>query len=333
MERKLVKQASSAGCHPDSREPKSIGKRGESTKLMDCPNNKTQSAKLTELDDGQRRIHRRDMPVLPKRHKDLETHPLGDLFREAEKTHLESHKEMHSGREVQREEAAGKELLDCMWVYVYKFDKHGWFTKCKARLVVRGDQQTKSANEDTYASTLAGRSFRTLMAIAARFDLELIQYDVVNAFVNAELKQDVYMRMPGGYRKPGLILKLQKALYGLCQSQLLWQKGLTTTLTNLGFKPVPHEPCCLLKEGIMIFFYVDDLIVAYKKRNQDMVDWMIGKLREKYQLSGGDILQWFLGIEVLRDRNQHLIWLSQSSFIDKIINHFRIQGGKNPLRQ
>jgi hypothetical protein len=110
------------------------------------------------------------------------------------------------------------------------------------------------------------------MAIAARFDLKLLQYDVINAFVNAELKQDVYMQMPPGYRRPGLILKLQKALYGLRQSPLLWQKELTATLTNLRFKPMPHEPCCLLKGGIIVFFYVDDLIVAYEKINQQVVD-------------------------------------------------------------
>jgi len=38
----------------------------------------------------------------------------------------------------------GKQILDCMWVYIYKFDKHGRFQKCKARLVIRGDQQAKS---------------------------------------------------------------------------------------------------------------------------------------------------------------------------------------------
>ena len=328
--RKFEKQASSAGCHPDSGEPQSTGNHRRPAKLVDSSHDRTQSSKLTDLGNARCRIHRRDMPALPKRHKDLKNHPLGDLFREAETTHLQSHKEMRSWREVQRQDAEIKELLDCMWVYVYKFDKHGWFTKCKARLVVRGDQQAKSTHEDTYASTLAGRSFRTLMAIAARFDLELLQYDVVNAFVNAELKQDVYMRMPPGYRRPGRILKLQKALYGLRQSPLLWQKELTATLTNLGFKPVPHEPCCLLKGGIMVFFYVDDLIVAYEKMNQQVVDWTIGKLREKYQLSGGEPLQWFLGIEVIRDRRQRLIWLSQSSFVDKIINHFGIQGGKDP---
>src|SRR5271156_4515611 len=125
-----------------------------------------------------------------------------------------------------------------MWVYVYKFDKHGKLVKCKARLVIRGDQQAKGNQEATYASTLAGRSFRTLMAIAARFDLELIQYDVVNAFVNAELAQEIYMRMSPGYRKGGVVLRLRKALYGLRQAPLLWRKHFTTTLVAIGFQPI-----------------------------------------------------------------------------------------------
>jgi Reverse transcriptase (RNA-dependent DNA polymerase) len=140
---------------------------------------------------------------------------MGHLFEEAQKVHLDSHKQMRSWVEVPCANAKGKQVLDCMWVYIYKFDKRGRFKNCKARLVVRGDQQTNTIHEDTYASTLAGRSFGTLMAIAARFDLELIQYDAVNAFVNADLKQNIYMRMPPGYRKAGLILKLLKALYGL----------------------------------------------------------------------------------------------------------------------
>jgi len=53
------------------------------------------------------------------------------------------------------------------------------------------------------------------MAIVARFDLKLIQYDAVNAFVNTSITHDVFMRMPYGYRKPRTILKLEKALYGL----------------------------------------------------------------------------------------------------------------------
>jgi hypothetical protein len=37
------------------------------------------------------------------------------------------------------------------------------------------------------------------MAIAAYFDLELKQYDAVNAFMHAPLDKEVFMRMPPGY--------------------------------------------------------------------------------------------------------------------------------------
>jgi len=117
---------------------------------------------------------------------------------------------MNSWTEVNRDQAKRKELFDCMWVYVYK---HARLVKCKARIVVRGDQQSHSKMESTYAATLAARSFRTFMAIAARFDLELKQYDDVNAFVHASLDEEIYMRKPPGYRNDGKILKLNKALY------------------------------------------------------------------------------------------------------------------------
>ena len=81
--------------------------------------------------------------------------------------------------------------------------------------------------------------------------------------MHAQLDRDVYMRMPQGYQKPGTILKLQKALYGLRISPALWQQDFTATLTKLGFQTVPHEPCCMIKDNTLIFFYVDDFNIAY----------------------------------------------------------------------
>ncbi|RYC76661.1 hypothetical protein BFJ63_vAg20462, partial [Fusarium oxysporum f. sp. narcissi] len=159
-------------------------------------------------------MHRNSLPPPPTKHQDLKHHPFGTLFQEAEESHLQSHKEMRSWTEIRKKDAraVGQQVLGCMWVYVYKFDKHGRFQKCKARLVVRGDQQAKGRLQETYAATLAGRSFRTLIAIAARFDLEMVQYDVVNAFVNAPIDQDIFMHMAPGYKKTATILKLNKAL-------------------------------------------------------------------------------------------------------------------------
>ncbi|KAF4303282.1 Integrase catalytic core [Botryosphaeria dothidea] len=80
---------------------------------------------------------------------------------------------------------ANKEVIPLTWVFKYKFDKKGYLTKIKARVCVRGDLQV--SYQDTYAATLAFRIFRTLMAIVYAFDLEMWQYDVVNAFPHVPL--------------------------------------------------------------------------------------------------------------------------------------------------
>jgi len=167
------------------------------------------------------RYHRKDLPPPPTNYRHLRRHPLNQNYRKAMEEHMASHREMGSFEECSPQKANNHQILACMWVFTYKFDKVGYLLKVKARLVVRGDQQRKGAVENTYASTLAGKSFRTLITIAARFDMELIQYDVVNAFVHTNIPYDVFMKMPDGYTKKGRILQLRKALYGLRESPLL----------------------------------------------------------------------------------------------------------------
>jgi hypothetical protein len=129
------------------------------------------------------------LPPLPTCCTKLEDHPMGELFQEAEREHLASHQQMRSWSEIPLKsiKLTGQQILDCMWVYTYKLDKHHRLLKCKARLVVRGDQQWNITLQDTYAATLASRSFRMMMAIAAHYDMELKQHDVTNAFVHATM--------------------------------------------------------------------------------------------------------------------------------------------------
>jgi hypothetical protein len=145
------------------------------------------------------------------------------------------------------------------------------------------------------------------------------QFDAVNAFVNASLDETIYMRPPPGQRGKGdKVPLLKKALYGLRKSPLLWQRHLTASLTGLGFDPVSQEPCVLINNGVIVFFYVDDIIVAYRKEQEGEAESFIEGLKAKYKLSGGEDIQWFLGIEVVRDRGTNRTWLSQSAYIDKI---------------
>ena len=64
---------------------------------------------------------------------------------------------------------------------------------------------------------------------------------------------------------------------------ILWQKTFYSSLIEIRFTPVPHEPCCLTHNGILIFFYVDDIVVAYKK---ELVQKMLRKLKQRSNLVG-----------------------------------------------
>ena len=74
----------------------------------------------------------------------------------------------------------------------------------------------------------------------------------------------------------------------------------------------------MIKDGIIIFFYVDDIIVAYSKQKKTEAQEAVRSLREKYSITGGDNLQWFLGVEVIRNREQRKIQLSQAAYTEKI---------------
>ena len=108
-----------------------------------------------------------------------------------------------------------------------------------------------------------------------QFDLELIQYDAVNAFVHARLDEDIYMKMPPGQRRTRTILKLERALYSLRKSLILWQRDFTSTLKKIGFKPVPYKPCCFAYKGILIFFYIDNIVFAYRKKDRATIERLV----------------------------------------------------------
>ena len=92
--------------------------------------------------------------------------------------------------------------------------------------MVYGNEQ-KHYDLPTRASTLAIASLRVTLAEVAKFDLETLEIDEVNAFVHTDLDETVFMKMPPGYGEQGKVFKFNRALYGLCRSPLLWKQKLT----------------------------------------------------------------------------------------------------------
>lgn len=84
------------------------------------------------------------------------------------------------------------QVLGCQWVFKYKTNKHGFLKKCKAKLMIYGNQQ-KNYNLPIKAITLATTFLRILLVVTIKFNLETLQLNVINAFVYAYLNKTVYM--------------------------------------------------------------------------------------------------------------------------------------------
>ena len=64
----------------------------------------------------------------------------------------------------------------------------------------------------------------------------------------------------------------------------------------MGFNTIPHEPYYIIKKGILIFFYINDIIFTFQKNKTGIIKGIIKELKTKYQLISGGEFQWFLGI-------------------------------------
>ena len=252
-------------------------------------------------------------------------HPYRDSFLAAASKEYTDLKRRNTFRHIPKTSAT--KTLPLLWVFTYKFDTNGYLDKFKARLCVRGDLQ-QPVRLDTYAATLAARAFRALMAIAAAFDLEIFQYDAVNAFTNSTLDETVYCECPQGFEQSDQFLLLLRALYGLRRSPLLWLKEFSCTLTELGLKEI--ESCLFTNDWLVVFFYIDDIIVMCRTKDLPKLYPFKEALFSRYEMRDLGELSWFLGIRIIRDRSKRKIRLCQDSYIDKITKKFNLEYGKTP---
>ena len=75
--------------------------------------------------------------------------------------------------------------------------------------------------------------------MGVKLNMSIHQMDVTTAFLNGNLKEDIYMRQPEGFEEPGRedqVCHLHKSLYGLKQSPRCWYEQLSTQLECTGFK-------------------------------------------------------------------------------------------------
>ena len=112
---------------------------------------------------------------------------------------------------------SGKTAVDSKLVFKIKTDEKGRVVKYKARFVARGFSQRPGEDfGETYSPVAMLTTVRLLLALAAVHGWPVHVVDVNNAFLNASLTEEIYLRQPaGGNDGTGRVYRLRKALYGL----------------------------------------------------------------------------------------------------------------------
>jgi Reverse transcriptase (RNA-dependent DNA polymerase) len=144
---------------------------------------------------------------------------------------------------------------------------------------------------------------------------------VKTAFLNGPLDEEIYMEAPPGYDFNGKVLKLKKALYGLKQAARAWNQELIRVLKEHRFEVSIADASLfkLVRDGRCSFLliYVDDGTAVGTKSDANEI---IRILEAAFDIRRLGTAAFFLGMEIVRDRQARTILLSQKKYTQVILS-------------
>ena len=127
---------------------------------------------------------------------------------------------------------------------------------------------------ETFAPVVHYESIRILLAMTARENYEITKFDIKTAFLNGDLQEELYMKLPEGFineENGDLICRLRRSLYGLKQSPRCWNEKFVGFLKNFNFKSIESEKCVFVGvfKGFKVYLalYVDDGLAKFGMEN------------------------------------------------------------------
>ncbi|CAH9120743.1 unnamed protein product [Cuscuta epithymum] len=230
----------------------------------------------------------------------------------------------------------GKRALKNRWVYRLKQEEHSSNPRYKARLVVKGFNQRKGVDfSEIFSPVVKMSSIRVVLALAAILDLEVEQMDVKTVFLHDNLEEEIYMEQPEGFKVKGKedhVCRLKKSLYGLKQAPRQWYKKFESVMSKQGYKKTTSDHCVFMQkfsddDFIVLLLYVDDMLIVGK--NASRINMLNQELNKCFAMKDLGPTKQILGVKITRDRKERKLWLSQESYILKVLQRFRMDNAKS----
>jgi hypothetical protein len=232
--------------------------------------------------------------------------PFRQEFLQAMQKEIEELEEHGTWEVILRNDVSeGANILPSTWAFKIKRYPDGRFRKTKARFCARGDQQIEGIDYfDKYAPVVSWATVRLILVTSITQGWKSRQVDFSNAFVQADLEEEVYLTLPAGFDGPSgedrknHVLKLKKSLYGLVQAPMYWFNHLKTKFESVGLMQSELDPCLFYGRGVIALCYVDDCLLWGPDEGE--IDQIIEELQDKgMKLTQDESSAYaFLGVDV-----------------------------------
>ena len=247
--------------------------------------------------------------------------PDADEFYASAKAEIEELQKKKAWSVVPASKAAGKPITPLTWTFRRKRYPDGRIRKYKGRICFRGDLDPNPG--ESFAPVASWTSIRLLLYFSLVFQWKTRCIDFNNAFIQADLPEPKYVRLPKGFSdrdgREDVVLELHKSLYGLCEAPRLWHEHLKGALKKAGLKPSALDPCLWYGKSVMLAFWVDDVILISPK--EEIMTQLCKRLEEAgLELTDEGELANFLGLTVEYNKEERSVTLSQKGLIQKILN-------------
>ena len=139
-----------------------------------------------------------------------------------------------------------------------------------------------------------------LAVVANELGLPVFHLDVSQAFVQAPLEEEIYMRLPLGCGElSNRVVKLLKCQYGLKQAAREWHRLLVNWLVGvIGLEQCKAERCVFRKlvngkVELMVGVHVGEIIVCGEK---DAYNKFLDELRQRFPVKNQGELKMYLSL-------------------------------------
>jgi len=164
--------------------------------------------------------------------------------------------------------------------------------------------------------------------------MEVYSCDVPTAFLNASIKEEVYIQPPGYVAKGPVdqkVWKLKKALYGIKQAPYAWNEEINGSIMALGYNRCTTDRCIYVKNSstgspMFIPLYVDDMFPMCMTADDTELRADMAILCAKYSIPEMQPIVKVLGMNLKRDRETKTISLTQPQYVKTLLENYDMIG-------